>query len=130
MRAPLTFLLLSAVGCTTLATLCPQGIKYWNASLERCVNCTKCDLTVNQIVLRPCEVHRDTICGPFHELDIDWNWVNQHHRRHHGKHGHNRHRNGELQEEPGKHISTAEVIFKSLFLNLKYYFFVFFLGDS
>lgn len=107
MRAPLTLLLLSAVSCTTLATLCPQGDKYWNPYLERCVNCTQCNLSQNEIVLRPCEVHRDTLCGPFQALDNYWNLVNQHHHRHHGRHGHGHHR--ETEEETQKHTSTGEV---------------------
>lgn len=111
MRAALTLLVLTAVCSTACSALCPQGDKFWNPHLERCINCTRCNSSENQFVLRPCEVHRDTVCGPFHQLDIDWNWVNKHHRpRHHGKHGHGRHRESENGE--GKQTSIEEVRLK------------------
>lgn len=72
-----------------VATVCPPGEQYWNPEQETCVNCTRCD-TKGHVVLRPCEVHRDTLCGPLSELEIDWSWLagRKQHRRHNRKHHH------------------------------------------
>lgn len=94
----------------TTASVCPAGDAYWNASLERCVNCTRCELT-NHVVLRPCEVHRDTVCGPLSDLDIDWAWLNKHHRRHHGKHHHQGLHRGQLEgPTPTQHEVTYTIL--------------------
>lgn len=100
MKVTSTFLVLLV--STALASVCPPGEKYWNSSLESCVNCTRCDPALH-VVLRPCEVHRDTVCGPLSNLDIDWSWLHKHHKRHHGKH----HGHREDRERFGGHSEVS-----------------------
>lgn len=50
---------------------CPE--KYWlNASV--CSECSVCTAQ-SAIVLRPCQPHKDTVCGTIDDLEIDWNWL-------------------------------------------------------
>lgn len=77
--------------CT--AVLCPVGQQYWSTESESCVNCSKCDTQARQVVIRPCQGHLDTLCGPISDLNIDWSWLTKkddkkqknHHSNHHNK---------------------------------------------
>uniref|UniRef100_A0A1Y1LVQ0 TNFR-Cys domain-containing protein n=1 Tax=Photinus pyralis TaxID=7054 RepID=A0A1Y1LVQ0_PHOPY len=82
------------VSCISLGAslVCPQGKQFLHHNLQICVNCSVCDNEKGQVVLRPCEVHRDTICGPLSELSLDWKFLqpqsenrhrHEHHRHHH-----------------------------------------------
>lgn len=51
------------------ATLC-QPQSWWDANQDKCVSCTVCQ--ADMIALRPCQVHRDTVCGSIYDLQIDW----------------------------------------------------------
>lgn len=85
--------------CT--AILCPIGHQYWSTESESCVNCSKCDTQSSQVVIRPCQGHLDTLCGPISDLNIDWTWLTKkddkkhksnykdHHMNHHNKDLHN-----------------------------------------
>ena len=55
----------------SVATLCRPGHQFWNETLEKCINCSTCP----EVVLRPCQVHLDTQCGPISALDIDWSFL-------------------------------------------------------
>ncbi|VVC91684.1 unnamed protein product [Leptidea sinapis] len=48
---------------------CERGKTWWNPELSNCVPCTRCDPRL-LAVKYPCEVHRDTICQPLHEVRI------------------------------------------------------------
>jgi len=56
------------------AILCRPGHQFWDETLEKCINCSKCP-EVGHVVLRPCQVHQDTHCGPVSALDIDWSFL-------------------------------------------------------
>ena len=59
----------------SVATLCRPGHQFWNETLEKCVNCSTCP----EVVLRPCQVHLDTQCGPISALDFDWSFLGRPH---------------------------------------------------
>lgn len=65
-------LLLFLFGFTSVcsASLCPRGKQYLDISLQTCVNCTLCDSDKGLVVLRPCDVHKDTLCGPIEKLKL------------------------------------------------------------
>lgn len=58
----------------SVATLCRPGHQFWSETLEKCINCSTCP-EVGHVVLRPCQVHQDTQCGPISALDIDWSFL-------------------------------------------------------
>lgn len=88
-----TFFILLLTTSTVLASICPKH-QYLNAQLQRCMNCTEC--SQGTIVLLPCELHRDTHCGPISDLSelLVENSGNPH-RHHHDRHRHEKHRNKE-----------------------------------
>ncbi|XP_063904647.1 tumor necrosis factor receptor superfamily member wengen isoform X2 [Zophobas morio] len=61
-----SLLIISSLVCMGSASICIQGKQYLSTKLETCVNCTQC--AVGDMVIRPCEVHRDTICRPINEI--------------------------------------------------------------
>lgn len=76
------------------ASLCVPGLQFWSNESESCVNCSRCDTSVKHVVIRPCQAHTDTICGPISDLDIDWSWLKhrpvsekKHHKKSHKHHG-------------------------------------------
>ncbi|XP_066145245.1 tumor necrosis factor receptor superfamily member wengen [Euwallacea fornicatus] len=86
-----SLLLLIVTTSTVLASICPPK-QYLNAQRQRCMNCTEC--SPGTVVLRPCELHRDTYCGPLSDLDdLFINNDGNPHRHHHDKHRNDRHRN-------------------------------------
>lgn len=52
--------------------LCDKN-QFWSSYLQRCEDCTKC--VHPDIVIRPCQGHTDTMCGPLSELNLDWSWL-------------------------------------------------------
>lgn len=91
-----TLLLLTITISTVLASICPDK-QYLNAQLQICMNCTEC--THGYVVLRPCEAHRDTHCGPISVLSDLLVHSGNPHRHHHDKHRHEKHRNKERGNE-------------------------------
>ncbi|XP_050297836.1 tumor necrosis factor receptor superfamily member wengen [Anthonomus grandis grandis] len=90
-NAYIPYLCLLAVTITSvLASICPDN-QYLNANEQICMNCTEC--SQGSVVLRPCELHRDTLCGPI--IDILGTGSGNHHRHHHEKHRHEKHRRKE-----------------------------------
>uniref|UniRef100_A0A1I8PDW4 TNFR-Cys domain-containing protein n=1 Tax=Stomoxys calcitrans TaxID=35570 RepID=A0A1I8PDW4_STOCA len=67
--ACVTFLLLSTTCSLCSASLCdPQS--WWDPYKDKCIPCTVCQ--GDMIPLRPCQMHRDTVCGSIYDLKIDW----------------------------------------------------------
>lgn len=46
-----------------------QSDSWWDSVNDKCVQCSKCSGQL--IAIRPCQLHRDTICGSIHDLKID-----------------------------------------------------------
>ncbi|KAL3265373.1 hypothetical protein HHI36_009580 [Cryptolaemus montrouzieri] len=100
----------------TLASICEQGKTYHEANLQQCLNCSVCK--EGEVVIRPCEIHRDTHCGVLNLKDIlkfitpDPTVSQNPHR--HSKHKKNRHKNRDDQiiwkyaDDVGKSDKTLE----------------------
>lgn len=53
--------------------ICPSS--HWlNSALDACEPCTEC-VDERSIVLRPCQPHRDTVCGTLNDLEFEWSWM-------------------------------------------------------
>ncbi|XP_026467629.1 tumor necrosis factor receptor superfamily member wengen [Ctenocephalides felis] len=53
---------------------CEYGRSYWNAAGQRCVACSLCGS--EEIIVRPCGLDRDVVCGPLSDLHSDyWAWL-------------------------------------------------------
>lgn len=46
---------------------------WWDETTDSCIPCTICD--EQSIVLRPCQPHKDVICGTLNDLEYDWNGI-------------------------------------------------------
>ncbi|KAG4065448.1 hypothetical protein HA402_003263 [Bradysia odoriphaga] len=46
---------------------------WWDEKTDSCIPCTICD--EQSIVLRPCQPHKDVICGTLNDLEYDWNGI-------------------------------------------------------
>ncbi len=46
---------------------------WWDEKTDSCIECTICD--EQSIVLRPCQPHKDAICGTLNDLEYDWNGI-------------------------------------------------------
>lgn len=75
-------LVLSLTGLSS-ASPCPRGKQYLETNLQQCINCTLCDREKGLVVLRSCDVHKDTLCGPIEKLKI---LMEHPHRRRHDRH--------------------------------------------
>lgn len=54
---------------------CPDH--FWlDTKQDACIDCTVCDKQ-SVIVLRPCQPHKDTVCGTFEDLESNWSWLAQ-----------------------------------------------------
>lgn len=52
---------------------CPTT--HWlSTARNACVPCTEC-ADDRSIVLRPCQPHRDTVCGTLNDLEFEWSWM-------------------------------------------------------
>ncbi|XP_018331230.1 tumor necrosis factor receptor superfamily member wengen isoform X2 [Agrilus planipennis] len=88
----LTVCLFVVFPCLARSLICPQGKQFLDTERQRCANCTICDHAKGLVVLRPCEVHRDTICGTINELTLDWSlYPGAPEQTHHNRHNHHRH---------------------------------------
>lgn len=74
-----TILALSLLASFAVGSFC-NNRQYFNVKLQSCINCTEC--TDDTVVLRPCEVHRDTRCATINEVLQTLEGGN-HHRHHH-----------------------------------------------
>lgn len=81
-----TVLILACFASLVVASFCPEK-QYLNARLQKCMNCTKC--SANMVVLRPCEIHRDTHCAPLSELLKTMDSGNPHRHKHQQHHHQN-----------------------------------------
>lgn len=68
-------LCLTLLVLTTTCSLCSAGSlcesqSWWNPHKDKCIPCTVCQ--GDMIPLRPCQMHRDTVCGSIYDLKIDW----------------------------------------------------------
>ncbi|VEN62502.1 unnamed protein product, partial [Callosobruchus maculatus] len=81
------------------ASLCPEK-QFLHSRLQTCLNCSECGPGL--VALRPCELHRDTHCGPISEL-IKTLQVSQ------GGGPHHRHRHqGRRKEHEGTQAVTSQ----------------------
>lgn len=54
-------------------SICPSS--HWlNTALDACEPCSDC-VDDRSIVLRPCQPHRDTVCGTLNDLEFEWSWM-------------------------------------------------------
>lgn len=74
-----TILALSLLASVAVGSFCANK-QYFNAKLQACINCTECKS--GQLVLRPCEIHRDTHCAPIGDVLQSLDDGNRH-RHHH-----------------------------------------------
>lgn len=56
-------------------SVCTPGKQFLSQELQKCINCTVCDGHKGYVVYRPCEVHRDTHCGPLSKLNLQLSQV-------------------------------------------------------
>lgn len=94
--------------CAEVSGICQSGKQYWSSKINSCVDCTKCRNRNLEVVIRPCQIHADTLCGPISALKLEWpghkphdHHIKQnedthqpHHRNshvHHHQHQHNHH---------------------------------------
>lgn len=68
--AALAALLVFCSACSLCAASPCDGQSWWNPNENKCITCTVCEGDL--IPLRPCQLHRDTICGSIYDLKIDW----------------------------------------------------------
>lgn len=55
-----------------MGALCSNKF-WWDSESDSCIECTECD--DQMIILRPCQPHKDTVCGTINDLDFDWSWL-------------------------------------------------------
>lgn len=74
-----TILTVSLLASVAVGSFCSNR-QYFSVKLQACLNCTEC--TDGTIVLRPCEIHKDTYCASIGEVLQSLEGGN-HHRHHH-----------------------------------------------
>lgn len=116
---PSVFVVLMVVITSVLASICPDN-QYLNAHRQTCMNCTEC--WQGMVVLRPCEPHRDTHCGPISDLSNLLVKPRNPHRHHHEKYNltkyqHKKHGSEKSGGEPStaalQHAASFEAPFSS-----------------
>ncbi|XP_067640244.1 uncharacterized protein wgn [Eurosta solidaginis] len=69
-----TFIVAMIFVLSTLCSFCAASPcdldSWWDPIKDKCILCTVCEGDL--IPLRPCQLHRDTICGSIYDLKIDW----------------------------------------------------------
>lgn len=75
-RRPRTHHLLSVLivltgYCQLIDAICDEH-QWWQQQLNKCIPCTVCDAS-QSIVLRPCQLHSDTVCGTLDDIEFDLN---------------------------------------------------------
>lgn len=94
------------------ASLCVPGLQFWSNESESCINCSRCNSGAKHVVIRPCQAHTDTVCGPISDLDIDWSWLKHgagSEKKHHKK-GHKHHTNleSDIERKPFHHTVSDD----------------------
>lgn len=92
LTGPSALLLLISTAAICTASVCPRGKQYLDIEKQECVNCTVCDSVKGLVVLRPCDVHKDTVCGPIEKLKLLLELLHTDHNEHPHRHHRNRHR--------------------------------------
>lgn len=86
---PVFLLCVAFVVAMSEASLCGRGGRqFWDLRRELCTPCRECP--PGQVVLRPCQPHSDTSCGPLSALNIDWSWLPRNTSHHHQQRARNR----------------------------------------
>lgn len=68
----LLYVLLILTGyCQLIDAVCDEH-HWWQQQLNECIPCTVCDAS-QSIVLRPCQLHSDTVCGTLDDIEFDLN---------------------------------------------------------
>lgn len=62
-------LVLGTAGASGAGVACERGRSWWDRQHQACAPCTRCE-PQDLAVRFPCELHRDTICQPLHEVHI------------------------------------------------------------
>lgn len=57
--------------CQLIEAICDEH-QWWQQQLNKCIPCTVCDAG-QSIVLRPCQLHSDTVCGTLDDIEFDLN---------------------------------------------------------
>ncbi|KAJ8973867.1 hypothetical protein NQ317_016879 [Molorchus minor] len=106
-----SLLVLSSLASLTSSSICPEK-QYLHSKMQVCLNCTDCKN--GTVVLRPCEFHRDTLCGPISELLKTIETGNPHRHRHNNYHRKHRGEHNDMwkSEEDGE-VASSEVPFSS-----------------
>ncbi|KAJ8919301.1 hypothetical protein NQ315_003885 [Exocentrus adspersus] len=76
-------LVISFLTTLSSASICREK-QYFNYELQQCMNCTDCK--DGTMVLRPCDIHRDTHCSPISELLKTMGTGNPHRHKHNKYH--------------------------------------------
>lgn len=67
---PKLCLLVATLAVGSAVGACERGRSWWDGERGTCVDCTRCE-PLRLAVRVPCELHRDTICQPLHEINFD-----------------------------------------------------------
>ncbi|RVE48945.1 hypothetical protein evm_006407 [Chilo suppressalis] len=59
-----------ALGYASGEIQCRRGVSWWDRERGVCAPCTRCDPARRLAVMYPCELHRDTICQPFYQIQF------------------------------------------------------------
>lgn len=68
------YLLITLSSCVQLIDAYCNDHHWWQEQLGKCTPCTVCDKS-QSIVLRPCQLHSDTVCGTLDDLELELNWL-------------------------------------------------------
>lgn len=68
----IVFILTTALLIDSIGAICPES-NWWDQTRDSCIPCTTCE--DQSIVLRPCQLHQDTLCGTLQDLEIDWSFL-------------------------------------------------------
>lgn len=69
--------LVSDTAADSILSICPP--RHWiSAQVDACVPCSTCTEADRIVVLRPCQLHQDTVCGTLNDLEFEWNNLLQH----------------------------------------------------
>lgn len=104
-------ILSSLIPTLTLANITCKHHEYWDAQIDECIPCTKCNR--HQIVVRPCQRHLDTVCKHLNSIEIDWSKsmatesTSEVHRTHH----HHNHIISHDQPEAAASREEQEILF-------------------
>lgn len=66
---PKLCLLVATLAIGSAAGVCQRGRSWWDREKGACVDCKRCE-PMRLVVKVPCDLHRDTICQPLHDINI------------------------------------------------------------